>query len=210
MAARPLRLMIYDRTCWGGVVPGLTPSWMVGGALFRAIGALDAARGVASWDQGLQWLAEHEPERPIEEIQYWGHGRFGCALVAGERLDEGSLSEGHPHRPLLERLRPRMLPEDQSLWWFRTCETFGTVRGHQFAQAWTAFFEARAAGHTFVIGPWQSGLHVLSPGQRPDWPVDEGLLLGQREPPRARWSSPLAPHTISCLRPRLPALHLGT
>ena len=86
--------------------------------------------------------------------------------------------------------------------WFRTCETFGTRAGHDFAARIADYLGARVAGHTFVIGYRQSGLHALTPGMRPDWSVDEGVADGTS---RARGSSFRAPRTITALTPRLPA-----
>ncbi|MGB1700273.1 MAG: hypothetical protein ACPHRO_09985, partial [Nannocystaceae bacterium] len=90
--------------------------------------------------------------------------------------------------------------------WFRTCETFGAQPGHDFARHLAAHMGARVAGHTYIIGPLQSGLHLLAPGQRPAWSDSEGLAEGTPQAPlRARWSSISAPNTITCLRRSLPA-----
>ena len=78
-----------------------------------------------------------------------------------------------------------------------------SAAGHDFARAWTDFFGSRAAGHTFIIGYWQSGLHTLAPGasaacracsngtlrrrrrgNRPE-PVPRLSRPGDRRPPRA-------------------------
>jgi hypothetical protein len=204
MTTKPVRLMVFDATCVGRPArPGLSDAWYAGGMLYRALGRFDHARGVRSWSEALTWLSEVDPDRPIAEIQYWGHGNWGRVLVDGERLDASAVEAGHAHRPALERIRARMRPEAQ--WWFRTCEAFGGDAGHRFARAWTRFFERPAAGHTFIIGYWQSGLHRLGVGERPSWPAEEGLAEGSAaDPVRARWSKPWLPHTISCLRGRIP------
>jgi hypothetical protein len=89
--------------------------------------------------------------------------------------------------------------------WFRTCETFGAARGIDFARRLADHLGARVAGHTFVIGFHQSGLHGLAPGCAADWSGDEGLSEGKAEDPRrARSSSPWAPRTITCLTGRVP------
>lgn len=205
---RPLRLMIYDRTCWGGRPPGLTGSWLVGGWLYRVLGRLDAFQGFSNWSDALEWLAQVHSDRPIAEIQYWGHGNWGNVRLGAERLDVRALRVGHPLHDRLVRVRERLTPNGTALWWFRTCETFGTEAGHQFAREWTRFFDARAAGHTHVIGPWQSGLHVLAPGQEPDWPVEEGLpgtkADAKARPTRALWSKRRCPNTITFLHGRIP------
>jgi hypothetical protein len=201
-----LRLMVYDRTCggrWG--LPGLTFSWRVGGVLYRALGRLDDWKGAASWPEALDWLLERSREERIAEIQFWGHGNWGCVLIDRVPLDLRALEPGHAWQARLAAVRERLVPGGDALWWFRTCETFGTARGHAFARAWTRFFGCRAAGHTYVIGPWQSGLHSLGPGEEPHWPVEEGV------PPVARsglrrglWSGPRVPNTITCLHGRVP------
>ena len=86
------------------------------------------------------------------------------------------------------------------LWWFRTCSTFGTARGQAFARAWANFLGCRVAGHTFLIGLHQSGLHSLGPGASPSWSVDEGVA---GEVPL--WSRPGAPNTITCFHGKIPA-----
>lgn len=198
--------MVYDRTCsghWG--LPGLTASWRAGGWLYRALGRLDGWTGASSWPEALAWLASFEPGRPLGEIQYWGHGTWGRVLLNGRSLDIDALKPGHPLQPSLAAIRSRLSGPD-ALWWFRTCETFGTDAGHRFATEWTRYFGCRAAGHTFIIGPWQSGLHVLAPGDEPDWPVTEGVRELAEGRPRARWSGPFAPNTITFLHGRPPGI----
>ena len=123
------RLMVYDRTCaglWG--LPGLTASWRVGGVLYRALGRLDAWHGVASWPEALDWLLERSEHQRISEVQYWGHGTWGCILVDRQPLDVRALVPGHAWHARLQALRERLVPGGGALWWFRTCETFGTAR----------------------------------------------------------------------------------
>ncbi|MEQ9503683.1 MAG: hypothetical protein RIT81_42910 [Deltaproteobacteria bacterium] len=196
-----LRLMVYDKTCTGrGLLPGLTHSWMVGARLYGALGRLDASFGATSWSEALDFCATYRPQATIREIQFWGHGNWGTAKIDGEVLGVESLEANHPHRPRLERIRDRFEPD--GLWWFRTCETFGTERGQTFAAAFADFMRVRVAGHTYVIWCAQSGLHTLRPGDTPDWPVDEGL--SPKTDLRARWSTVGAPNTISFLTGTIP------
>lgn len=199
-----MRLVVYDRTCTGRpLLPGLTHSWIAGSLLFCALGRIDAFRGVSSWEEALAWLARVEPERPISEIQFWGHGKWGRALVARDVLDERALLGGHPLHAGLEALRARLSPS--ALLWLRTCESFGCALGQRFARALADFFGCDVAGHTFIIGPWQSGLHRLRPGEEPSWPREEGLVEGSPErPERAAWSGPREPNTITCLHGKIP------
>jgi hypothetical protein len=195
-----MRTLIYDRTCmWHG--GALSHAWAAGSRLYRALGRIDAARGVASWDEAFGWLAELRA--PIDEVQYWGHGKWGCALVDRDVLDEAALTRAHPLHTGLGALRDRMARG--ALLWFRTCETFGAQRGIAFAERLADFLGARVAGHTFVIGFHQSGLHGLAPGARGDWSPEEGLAAGSVEAPeRAKRSRPWAPRTVTCLTPSVP------
>ena len=204
--SRPLRLMIYDETCRSGYGPvGLTHSWIIGKALYRALGRLDAVCGVKTWNDGLTWLANHETHREIGEIQFWGHGHWGCAMIDRESLDIHALEPGHPLYEPLCTIRKR-LASPESLWWFRTCETFGADAGQDFAERWTRFMGCRAAGHTFIIGPWQSGLHCLEDGATPSWSPTEGLREGTAaKPQRAFRSRPWKPNTITCLHGAIPS-----
>ncbi len=202
--SRPLRLMVYDRTCRGRrFLPGLSHSWWAGAYLYRGLGRIDAFFGASTWAEALDWLAEVERDRLISEIQYWGHGKWGLARIDREPLDRQALAGHHPHRARLEAVRDRMEPD--ALWWFRTCETFGAKPGQDFARAFTDFFGGRAAGHTFIIGPWQSGLHLLRAGDEPHWSQTEGLREGAPENPRrAYWSKPWSPNTITCFHGKVP------
>lgn len=203
-----LSLMVYDDTCRGrGPLPGMTHSWIAGGLLYRALDRFDAIRGVETWDEALDWLQNVEGSRPIAEIQFWGHGKWGRVLVDGNPLDVSALAADSPYHDSLGRIRERLVGAE-ALWWFRTCETFGAEAGHEFARKWSDFFDCRVASHTYIIGPYQSGLHVLSPGGRPDWPLDEGLAEGTTSnPERAEWSTPWKPNTIFCLTSELPDGH---
>jgi hypothetical protein len=197
-----VRLLIYDRTCRGRrALPGLSHAWAAGRRLYGALGRLDAALPAASWAEALDWLGTVEPGASISEIQFWGHGRWGLARIGDEALDVSALRPGHRHHERLAAISARMVRGDGGLWWFRTCETFGTARGHEFARAWTRFFGCRAAGHTYVIAFWQSGLHTLAPGQEPRWSTDEGLVPGGES---AAWSHARAPHTITCFHGSVP------
>jgi hypothetical protein len=201
-----MRLLVYDATWLGRawVQPGLTSSWIVGGALYRGLGRIDASYGATSWEDALAWLCSVEPSKKVDEIQFWGHGTWGRVLIGRDRLDADAVKDrSHSRHGDLKALRER-LTGPQALMWFRSCETFGREAGHHFASAWTRFFGCRVAGYTYVIGPWQSGLHSLAPGQTPSWSVAEGLPVDVAEPRHARMSGPLEPNTISCLHGRIP------
>jgi hypothetical protein len=202
----PLRLLVYDRTGYGPKLRNqLSAAWKAGSVLYRGLGRLDAAFGAAHWKEALDWLGRVEPDQPIGELQFWGHGRWGRVLIGEEPLDREALSLGHPLYAGCVRLRERLLPDARALLWWRTCEAFGAKTGQDFAQALAEFFGCPVAGHTYVIGFWQSGLWRLMPGDKPDWSMTEGVALGTAEAPeKALGSSPRAPRTISCLHGRIP------
>jgi hypothetical protein len=203
---RPLRLMVYDRTCTGrGLLPGLTHSWRIGGWLYYALNRLDDWTGASSWAEALEWLSKIHLELPIAEIQFWGHGKWGGAFINKDVLNIAALHAGHHLNHYLLAIRDRLLSDEQALWWFRTCETFGADIGQRFAKAWVNFFNCRATGHTYIIGPFQSGLHTLKPGEEPNWSPWEGLKDGTpATPKRALGSRPSMPNTITCLHGRIP------
>jgi len=204
VSSRDLRLIVYDRTCANRFGFGLSRAWSSGRVLYAALGRSDGAYGAASVDQALRWLATYRADRPIGEVQFWAHGKWGRLLIDRESLDRAALVSGHTLFPGLCALRERLAVGARI--WFRSCETFGAAPGHDFARAFTDFTGRQAAGHTFVIGYWQSGLHLLEPGKNPHWSASEGLVRGSAErPERAAWSSPRAPNTISCLTGRVPA-----
>jgi hypothetical protein len=205
MATFPLRLLVFDRTCLRLGV-GLSTAWSAGSVLYRALGRVDAARGVASWNEALGWIASFEPDRPIAEIQYWGHGRWGRVLVGDDVLDASALLPHAPHARSIAAIRERLLPGGASLLWLRTCEAFGAIAGQDLAQRLADSLGARVAGHTFVIGALQSGLRALAPGGRPQWSSTEGLAEGTAEDPRrALGSAPWQPRTVSCFSNEVPA-----
>lgn len=195
-----MRLLVYDRTCVTRG-RGLSIPWAAGARLYRGLGRADASRGVGSWDEALAWIAA-APE-PVDEIQYWGHGHWGRAMIGDDVLDVGAVGAAHRLHGGLQAVRARLAPD--ALVWFRTCETLGAARGIAFGEALADFLGARVAGHTFVIGYHQSGLHGLAPGARADWAPDEGLIEGTPEDPkRAQWSTRRAPRTVTCLDAAVP------
>ncbi|MEL6346408.1 MAG: hypothetical protein AAFV53_25080 [Myxococcota bacterium] len=199
-----MRVMLYDQTCMGqdGRLP-LSAAWRAGDGLYQGLGWLDAARGVDTWRDGLAWLADQSPDEPIEEIQFWGHGKWGCALIDGQPLSLQSLSRRSPLRAPLEAVRARTAPAVR--WWFRTCETVGASAGQDFARGWSDFFGGPVTGHTYIIGFWQSGLRTIRPGCEPDYAASEGLKEGTPAAPlRAFTSAPWRPRTVSCLNARVP------
>jgi hypothetical protein len=201
--SQALRLVLFDATQRARKPAGLGLSWQLGSALYRGLGRVDAAHGARSLADAFDWLARYEPSRAIAEVQYWGHGKWGRVFIDRECLDRSALSPTHTLRPRLDALRQRLAPG--ALIWFRTCETLGAQSGQDFASALADFSGATVAGHTFVIGFFQSGLHSLAPGATPHWSNGEGLAEGSAENPiKARPSGPHQPNTITCFTGKIP------
>ncbi|MCU0726977.1 MAG: hypothetical protein MUE73_14490 [Planctomycetes bacterium] len=197
---RPLRLVVHDATR-----PVLGPVWWFGGRTARLLGRVDATFGAHSWSEALAWLSAVAAPRRIGAVQFWMHGRWGGVRIGAEELRAEWFSPRHPALPALATLRRRLAGPD-ALLWFRTCETFGARTGRAFAREASRFFGARVAGHTFVIHALQSGLHLLGPGEEPDWPENEGLARGTPEAPeKARTSWLFRPRTVTCLRMKIPS-----
>ena len=175
--------------------------------MYRRLGRIDRARSVTSWSEALAWLGAQDES--IDELQYWGHGHWGRVLVDGEALDAGWLAPSHARAGSLAAVRERIAPG--ALVWLRTCETFGGAAGHDFAARLADWSGARVAGHTYIIGVNQSGLHGLAPGMQPTWSASEGIARGTLDAPeRAKRSRPWAPHTITCFDGAIPAAWFGS
>ncbi len=198
-----LRLIVYDRTQRSRAPRALGYSWQYGTHLYRGLGRVHAAYGARDFGGALRYLASHEPQQQISELQFWGHGKWGQIFVDRDALDRSVLSPSHRYYELFRAFRARLAPD--ALLWFRTCETLGAIAGQDFARALGDATGARVAGHTYVIGFFQSGLHCLRPGETPTWSTTEGLSRGTAEAPeRAHGSAPDAPNTITCLDGKIP------
>jgi len=201
--AEPLRLVVYDATQMARSPRALGYSWRYGSLLYRTLDRVDAAFAAHTFAEALAWLGRFEPTRTIGQLQFWGHGKWGRVFIASESLDREVLRPSHPHHAGFLAFRERLSPN--ALLWFRTCETLGARPGRDFAAALSDATGARVAGHTFVIGFYQSGLHCLSPGSTPHWSETEGLARGSATRPElALTSAPNAPNTITCLSNRIP------
>jgi hypothetical protein len=199
-----MRLVVFDRTqAGGGLAPGLSSIWRTGTRLYSWRRLCDASIGAASWAEAWNWLANVRLGEAIHEIQFWMHGLWGDARIGQDVFDRRSLRTGSETEQILRHIRRRLAPN--ALIWFRTCQTLGAEKGQRFARTLTETLGCRVAGYTYIIGWWQSGLHVLSPGQTPNWSSDEGIAQGGPDAPtQALLSTPFEPRTITCLE-SLPA-----
>lgn len=193
-----------DGTSSGG--PGLSPAWRAGTWLHRLAGAADATLGARSWAEALAWAARvaKERARPVGSLQLWGHGGWGFMRIGETRFDEASLHPDHQLAPLVDGLRAQ-LAGPEAVVWLRCCSAFGAAAGRRFAGAAARRLGCRVAGHTYIIGVFQSGTRSVRPGQEPAWDLAEGVQSdAEGRATGAKWSGPFEPATISCLRIGLP------
>lgn len=173
------RVVIFDATD-RSVVPELSDSWRAAARAFRAVRRFDEVIEATSWEQALAPLRG----RTVREVQFWGHGRPGAALIGRQPLPLDALVSLH----ITELL------------WLRVCAAFHGSIGKTYAKRLLGAVGCRVAAHTFNIGPLQSGLHTLAPGDWPYWSASEGAdrsgILGS-----ALWH----PNTITCLHSSVPA-----
>lgn len=197
---RGKRVMVYDATEENFL---LGASWWWGAKLYRARGDVDAYKGVRSFEEMVRWLLSLNTD--LSEVQFWGHGWFGFFAIAKRWISARVLDpkDDRGLYPLLVDLRSRFVGDD-ALWWFRTCSTFGGEMGHEFAKEWANFFEMTVAGHTHIIGPWQSGLHTLGVDEEPGWDAREGWT-GSPSKPKGKHSFPWVPNTIFATQGDIPA-----
>lgn len=213
----PLRLVIFDATDThrrtlpartpdgaAGVSPGLTPIWHAGAFLHRIARAADDHLAASSWGEALAWIerTSRERGRKVASIQVWGHGGWGWMQLGETRLDSDALRPHHALAPALDALQGCLAGPD-ALFWLRCCSAFGHT-GRSFAQALSTRLGCKVAGHTHIIGFWQSGTHSLRPGEAPGWDPREGVRFQSGAATAALWSSAAAPNTISCLSIGLP------
>jgi hypothetical protein len=205
----PKRLLIYDGTSKAGEGP-LRAAWAYGATVYRALGRIDAAYGARDWPGALDWVLAQVGNGELAELQFWGHGHWGTACIAGSVLDGAALRPQHALHDRLRRLRNRMTAAASGLVWFRTCETFGADSGQEFAAELANFLQARVAGHTHVIGIFQSGLHGLLPGATPHWSPSEGIRTGTSAAPQlALESKPDLINTLHFMHGAIPDAWFG-
>src|SRR5262245_33741563 len=103
-----LRLMIYDSKQLRIGQHWLSRIWRVGAGLYEMLGRLDGYYGADSWRSALTWLTQVNPSEPIQEIQFWGHGQWGRALIDRDVLSDGNFTGEDPLYDLLVAVRARI------------------------------------------------------------------------------------------------------
>lgn len=200
MSENKFDLMFYDKSPWAG--KALTFSFINGGKFYKMFRSVENHAGFDNWADALTWLTTVEPDKKIDTIQFWGHGFTGGIAINGESLKSSSLKPQSKYYTLLKALKARLKPD--SVIWLRSCASFAGILGKKFAQDLANFFGCTVAGHSFIIGPWQSGLHTLRPGEQPSWSDIEGFTKDKEGVLVSAWSKPWETHTIFCLTGKIP------
>lgn len=191
-----LDIMFYDSSDWAG--EQLRFSWITGGKFYEKFRSIEHHAGFSSWKEALKWIISIEPDKKINSIQFWGHGSPGRVWINGDFLSTRSILASSEHRELLLQLKERLTFD--SVVWFRSCNVFTGQEGRLFAISFSSFLDCKIASHTYIVGPWQSGLHTIEPGCLPNWSLEEGIGKDGKK----LWSMPWSPNTIFCLNGKIP------
>ena len=190
-----LDIMFYDSSDWAG--EQLRFSWVTGGKFYKLFRSVEHYNGFDNWIEALKWICSVEPDKKINSLQFWGHGSPGRVWINGDFLSARSVLASSDHKVHLSNLKNRLT--NDSLVWFRSCNVFAGKEGQLFAKVISSALECRIASHTYIVGPWQSGLHTIKPGQEPAWTEEEGL-----DGDKKLWSMPWSPNTVFCLTGKVP------
>jgi hypothetical protein len=190
-----LDIMFYDSSDWAG--EQLRFSWITGGKFYQLFRGIEQHSGFDSWIEALKWLCSVEPNKKINSIQFWGHGSPGRVWINGEALSARSVLASSEHRKFLLDLSDRL--DEDAVVWFRSCNVFTGHEGKLFAVTMSKILNCKIAAHTYIVGPWQSGLHTIKPDEKPSWSVEEGM-----EGEKRLWSMPWSPNTVFCLTNKIP------
>jgi len=146
--------------------------------------------GVSSWHDALDKITDAVPPGTrLMELQLWGDGAPGMPTINGKSAPD-----------IFWKELANLVMAD-SLVWFRMCSVFFGHKGQAFAERTANELNCRIAGHTRVIGPLQSGLWTLRPGQTPRWADGMATDHGDWQDYKSSWH---APRTIFCTTMKVP------
>jgi hypothetical protein len=183
-----MKVVIYDASSKAGWVGN---SWVLGGRLYRALRKVDIVIPILLWEQvGVE--LQKFPDYSIKDLQFWSHGHPGGVSINGESVNNNNIN------PVFWGAISRKLRGDGRVW-FRTCATFSGYAGHDFAKKLADTMDRTVVGHTYIIGPFQSGLHAHEPGREPNWSPQEGLEVRKDGSAGIKMSGPFQPNTVTCL-----------
>lgn len=183
-----MRVTVYDKN------PGprtmdkfLRFTWWLGCWFQKLIGAVDAYKGVTSWQEAQDWLLAQPA--PLTMVQYWGHGSPGTIWISQQPTNAAHW----------KALKPQMATD--SIVWFRVCSSIQGDRGYAFAIELSNALNCTVAGHTRIIGVFQGGLHTLKPGAIASWPLTEGEFKDSKLAGMGlKWGN----NTVICLATKIP------
>lgn len=151
---------------------------------------------VNTWDDFEKLL--NKSTKKIDVMQMWGHGSPGASYIDSIPLTVKALEPNHKLHSVLLALKKRL--HSKSVVWFRQCSIFAGPKGKEFAEKLANFLGCTIAAHTYIIGPFQSGLHTIRPNQKAHWSDAEGLKLDGK----GKSSGWFEPNTITCLTGTIP------
>lgn len=158
-----MRLVIYDNNPGPGLGnAGLRLSWKVWAWKQLQTKESDAVFAANNWFDAVSWALKHES---ITWIQYWGHGSDGAVYCGDKALKPTDLA----------LLKGKFKPD--AYIWFRSCFTFKSTWGRDFARSVRKHTGVKVAGHTQLIGLTQPGLQVLSVTGDADWDDFKGKSI---------------------------------
>lgn len=158
-----MRLVVYDNKPGAGLGnAGLRLSWKLWAWKQLQTKECDAVLAANSWFDVISW-ASKQPQ--ITWLQYWGHGSDGAVYCGDKALKPTDLAL------LKGKLRP------EAYIWFRSCFTFKSTWGRDFARSVRKHTGVKVAGHTKLIGLTQPGLQVLKVTGDVDWNDAEGKSI---------------------------------
>jgi len=180
------RIILYDTADTSAV----SYTWALGTPFYKAIGACLEFYPVKCWAEATQKVSMYTG---LDEIQFWGHGSPGCALIGKEHLS------ANDNENFAQAVKQALKLEGAL--WFRTCASFAGDLGKEFAKSISSNSQRRCAGSTFKIGMFHSGIHSCLPNWDANWLSTEGIDPVTKKPTSSGLGKP---NTILCLQISLP------
>ena len=125
---------------------------------------------VHSWDEAMDRLCDIAQREKLSELQFWGHGSSGRALIGTDALDTTYLQTSACFQRWVSLQPFHSIPTP--LIWFRTCDTMKGEAGRLFSAKLAHLLRCRVAGYTQYIHVIQRGLVVMWRDRPPQWSDD--------------------------------------
>ena len=170
-----MNIILYDAS---NNRPGLDlpDVWYGASMVLQAAGKFKYAIGVRSWSK-VVFEFDGIPTASIDAMQLWSHGMPGKPIIGNNG----------PSKNHLKQLSWIMKPN--GLIWLRCCSVLFGQSGIDAACRIADLTGCKVAAYTRVIGVWQSGLYVVTPGVKPkNIPVLTGDWTKRKSGPRIKRS----------------------